>query len=503
MSFYTNVSQIGDMILHRWVDDDGERHSEFTDFSPTLYVPSGKGEYAGIRGEQLAPLELTTITEARETLKKYNDISNFKLYGNTNWWAQFINENYTGEIDWDIDKLKIANLDIEVLIDDPANPGLNPIANPIEGVNRVTAITVEIAGEYFVFGSKPYVGDLPENATHYYFDEESKLLYGFLTFWCDLNPDVVTGWNIEYFDIPYLVGRIASVLGEDAVNMLAPAARHLVKRSVRIREFNEGDGVEVTLLGMSVMDYLKMYKKFTYKLRERYSLDFIAEVELGEKKLDYSQYENLDEFYEKDYHGYIDYNIRDVKLVRRLDDKLNLMMLVMSLTYMCHIRHEDVFSQVRMWDTLIYNDLLSNKVVVPPKQEFQKDEKYEGAYVMEPKIGMHDWIVSFDLNSLYPHLIMQYNISPEMLVDSPFEPEDLMFTVSDLVAGKVDTQFVKDADLSMTANKAFFKRDEQGFLPAIMDNLYSQRKVVKKKMLEADSDVELIKSILKERGVEA
>lgn len=501
--FYSYVNQVGNQILHRWVDEDGKRRSDLTDFAPTLFVQShgDNAEYRGIRKEKLAPVQQGSIKEAREYIKLYEDVANYPIFGNTNWWAQFIQEKYTGDINWDLSKLVVANLDIEVLIRDPDSPGKNPLDNPIDAVNRVTAITVEVNNKYTVFGSKHYEGTPPLNARHIHYQTEKELLYGFLQFWREIEPDIVTGWNIKGFDIPYLVGRIRDKLGGDMLQYMGPTAAKYTKRVVNIREFNNGDGFDLSILGLSIMDYLEMYKKFTYKMRERYSLDFIAYVELGHKKLDYSEYGNLDALYEQNYKKYIDYNIKDTELIRRLDNKLNLMMLVMTLTYMCHIRHEDVFSQVRMWDTLIYNKLLEENVVIPPKGSFSKDEKYEGAYVREPDIGMHDWVVSFDLNSLYPHLIMQYNISPEMLVDRETD-DKLMFSIDDLVKGTADTSFLKEENLSMTANKAFFHRDEQGFLAGMMEHLYDQRKVIKKKMLAAEADVETIKGILKERGVD-
>lgn len=501
--FYTHVSQVGNQILHRWVDTEGKRRSEFTEFAPTLYVPvhGTNAEYRGINKEYLSPVEQDSIKEAREYIKMYEDVANYPIFGNTNWWAQFIQEKYTGDVQWDLSKLVVANLDIEVFISDPDRPGRNPLDNPIEAVNRVTAITVEVNGHYTVFGSKHYEGTPPLNATHRHYETEKELLFGFLQYWREIDPDVVTGWNIAKFDIPYLVGRIRDQLGGTAVNYLSPTAAKYTKRVINIREYNNGDDVDVTITGLSILDYMVMYKKFTYKMRERYSLDFIAYVELGQNKLDYSEYGNLDALYEQDYKKYIDYNIKDVELISRLDNKLNLMMLVMTLTYMCHIRHEDVFSQVRMWDTLIYNKLLEDNVVIPPKGDFHKDEKYEGAYVREPKVGMHDWVVSFDLNSLYPHLIMQYNISPEMLVDREYD-DSLLFNIDELVEGTANTEFLKEENLSMTANKAFFHRDEQGFLAGMMEHLYDQRKAVKKRMLKAESEVEVIKGILKARGVD-
>jgi len=489
--FYTNVSQVGNKILHRWIDAEGKRRESFGDVEPELFVHTRKdSKYRGIEGEKLDVINFDNIREAKDFIKEHEDISNFPIYGNQNWWAQFIAQKYPNEIKWDIDKLVVANLDIECKMG-------QGFPEPSKANQMITAITVEVNDTYMVFGSKEYTKKLPENVTHYHAQNEKDLLFNFLTYWEKLNPDVITGWNVEGFDIPYLINRISNIMGDEYVDYLAPAARKVSRMAVTSREFR-GD-VYYTLNGVSVLDYMVMYKKFTYKMRERYSLDYIAYVELGERKLDYSEYGNLDDLYEKDYNTYIDYNIRDTHLVMRLDNKLQLLMLVYTLTYMCKIPHKDVFSQVRMWDTLIYNKLLADNVVVPPKSHFSKDEKYKGAVVFDPKTGLHKWVVSFDLDGLYPHLIMQYNISPEMMVSRDTIDNPLMFNVSDLVNATVDTSFLKDANLSMTANKAFFKRDKQGFLPAMMEDLYRQRKDVKRNMLDADSDVELIKGILHDR----
>lgn len=502
MAFYTNVTQVGTRMLHRYIDDDGNRQSELVHFKPTLYIPSQSKncKFSGIRGERLESLKFDGIVDARDYIAEYEDVSNFQIHGNRNYWAQFIQEKYTGDIDWDINKVRVANLDIECLINDPDNPGLNPLDSPIEGVNRITAITVEFNNHYIVFGSKVFSGKFEDvdDVKYIYCESEGKLLYQFLDFWGTLEPDIITGWNITNFDIPYLIGRISKILGQESIHRLGPTALKFNERTISVREHKNGSGIDVSIDGISIIDYLESYKKFTYKMRERYSLDYIAYVELGERKIDYSEYSNLDDLYYNDYNKYIIYNIRDVKLVRRLDNKLNLIMLVMTLTYMCHICHSDVFSQVRMWDTLIYNYLLKSNIIIPPKSEFKKDSKYEGAYVREPKVGMHEWVCSFDLNSLYPHLIMQYNISPEMLVSRPVD-DNVMFKIDDLVSKKADLSFLYDEGLSMAANKVFFKKEKQGFLAEIMDQLYGQRKVVKKKMLAYESQAELIKGILRSR----
>lgn len=489
--YYKNVSQIGNRIYHRWVDDKGKERHTFGHCTPTLFVPVGKDTgWKGIHGENLQPFRFDSIKDAKEFIKEHEGIGNLKIHGNQNWWAQFIQQEYPNEIQWDLSQLRVVNFDIEVLM------GTNGFPEPEIAPNMITAIAVECGGHYMVFGSKEYTGKLPKNAKHIYCKNEEELLYKFLDYWQELCPDIVTGWNIEGFDIPYIINRIERILGEEYTYKLSPAYHDAGKMSISRRESEYG--VDYTIHGTSVMDMLKSYKKFTYQQQEKYSLDHIAYVELKERKLDYSEYGNLDDLYEKDYNTYIDYNIRDAELVKRINDKLNLMMLMMTLSYMCRIPQKDVYSQVRMWDTLIYNYLLQRHVVVPPKSFHSKDEKYEGAVVFPPKTGLHDWVVSFDLNSLYPHLIMQYNISPEVL-ENAIEYEIPDFKVEDLINGTADTSILKQHDLAMTANSQVFRKDQHGFLAEIMENLYGQRKAVKQRQLEAESDVEKIKDILEKR----
>ena len=169
--------------------------------------------------------------------------------------------------------------------------------------------------------------------------------------------------------------------------------------------------------GVSQLDYLDLYKKFTYKAQESYRLDYIASVELGQKKLDHSEFDTFKDFYTNGWQKFVEYNIIDVELVDRLEDKMKLIELALTMAYDAKVNYEDVFYQVRMWDTIIYNYLKRRNIVIPPKERSDKAEKYAGAYVKEPIPGKYDWVVSFDLNSLYPHLIMQYNISPETLLN--------------------------------------------------------------------------------------
>jgi len=211
-------------------------------------------------------------------------------------------------------------------------------------------------------------------------------------------------------------------------------------------------------------------------------LDHIAFVELGERK-DGNPFDTFKEWYQKDYQSFIEYNITDVELVDKLEDKMRLIELCLTMAYDGKVNFTDVLGQVRYWDNMIYNHLRKENKVIPQKKEHEKDKKFEGAYVKDPQVGMHKWIMSFDLNSLYPHLIMQYNISPETLVDGCEMKEGMVDKILD---GKVKPS----KDYCMTPNGAFFRKDIRGFLPELMEKVYDDRVKYKKLMLEAKQEYE-------------
>ncbi len=308
----------------------------------------------------------------------------------------------------------------------------------------------------------------------------------------------MSGWNIRFFDFPYLIKRIQVVLGKKQAKMLSPWG--ILKERFVTR--NDREEIAYDLVGISMLDYYELYKTFTYVNQESYSLNHISYVELGEKKLSYSEYESFTEFYKKDFQRFIEYNIRDVYLVQKLEQKLKLIELALALSYSAGVNHQDVFSQVRTWDVIIYNYLSKQNIVVPPKKKGRKDEQYAGAYVKEPLVGKHNWVVSFDLNSLYPHLIMQYNISPETITD-----EGLRGTVSPdgiLKNGLVSMSAIeeyKEKNLSVAANGTTYRKDIRGFLPELMETMYEERKLYKNKMIESKRNLEQVNAELKRRGL--
>jgi DNA polymerase elongation subunit (family B) len=333
--------------------------------------------------------------------------------------------------------------------------------------------------EITTWGRKPYT-PTQKNVTYHHYSDEVAMLNAFLYWWTQNTPDVITGWNVRLYDIPYLCGRISRIMGEKKMKLLSPWG--LVTRDeawISGRKFNVFD-----VAGLTTLDYLELYKKFTYKAQESYRLDYIAQVELGQKKLDHSEFETFKDFYRGNWKKFVDYNIIDVELVDRLEDKMKLIELALTMAYTAKVNYVDVMYQVRMWDTIIYNYLKKRNIVIPPKDRTDKDSKFAGAYVKEPKPGKYDWVVSFDLNSLYPHLIMQYNISPETLVD-----EKHPSTTVDRIL-KEELTFEMYKDYAVCANGAMYRKDVKGFLPELMEKMYAERVIFKKRMLQAKQEYE-------------
>jgi len=470
MKFYTNFSKYGNTILVRGYDN-GRRFAERLDYNPTLYLPSREPtKFTTLEGTYVSPVMQGTISDAMEFVKMYDGVDNFSIYGSTNFQYVCIDEEYPGKLDYDRSLIKIANIDIEVGSE-------NGFPEPASASETITAITFKVDNHYHVFGCEFFMHER-KDVTYYECNNENALIMKFLELWEITSPDIVTGWNVQFFDIPYLVNRIIRILGEETAKRLSPWKR-INSRNTTIMNREQ---VAYELLGITVLDYLELYKKFTYSQQESFRLDHIAFIELGERKLDYSEVENLHQLYKTNFQKFIEYNIHDVELVDRIDNKMQLIDMALALAYDAKVNYGDVFTQVRMWDTLIHNELLERGIVVPQNVSTPKNAQYAGGYVKDPIVGKHEWVVSFDLNSLYPHLIMQYNISPETLAAS----KHISVSVDNLLNSKYD---IED-EYCMAANGHFFKRDKQGFLPAMMERMYNDRSLYKKKMIQSQKDYE-------------
>ena len=458
------------------------------EYLPTFFLSSQeKSDYTTLAGDYVKPIQPGTIPDCREFLERYESVDNFPIFGNNRYEYAFIADHYSDDVLWDISKVTVAYLDIEVGSE-------NGFPEPRDANEEITAITLKIKGNYFVFG----VGDYSKHRDDVYYAkcrDESDLIRRFLELWTRFYPDVISGWNIKTFDIPYLVNRITKLFGEDEAKKLSPWN----KLSLREAMIMNREHQVYEMLGIAILDYIELYRKFTYSQQESYRLDNIAHVELGEKKLDYSEFETLHQLYKQDYQKFIEYNIKDVELVEKLEDKMKLIELALTLAYDNKVNYDDVFTQVRMWDAIVYNYLLKKKIVIPQMKRGSKSSQYEGAYVKDPICGMHEWVASFDLNSLYPHLIMQYNISMETLVDPKRYNQNMRgfitnnkIEVDTLLHQQIDTSVLKELGVTVTPNGQLFSTNQQGVMPEIMDTMYKDRTRYKKLALEAKKKIETV-----------
>jgi DNA polymerase elongation subunit (family B) len=475
MKFYTNVYEKFNKMYVRGYED-GDYFSYTEEYHPTLYVLSKKkSKYKTLDGLDVEPIKPGKISECKDFFAKYAMVKEFPIYGNDNYKTQYISEKYTeDEIIFDIKKIRLVTIDIEVASE-------SGFPNVFDCAEELLAITLQnyATKNIISFASRPY-NNTRKDVKYVQCEDEVDLVYRFLAFWEENTPDVVTGWNCELYDIPYIVGRIDRILGEKEVRRLSPWG------DIRRRELviKGREQISYEIAGVSIIDYLDLYKKFTYKAQESYRLDYIAEVELGQNKLDHSEFDTFKDFYTKDWQKFIDYNIRDVELVDQLEDKMKLIELALTMAYDAKVNFNDIFFQVRTWDAIIFNYLKKKNIVIPPKDRSTKSNKFAGAYVKEPKPGMYDYVVSFDLNSLYPHLIMGYNISSETLL----EEKHPTVTVDKILNKQLDFSDYKD--YAVCPNGAMYRKDVRGFLPELMEKMYNERVIFKKKMLEAKKQYE-------------
>ncbi len=469
--FYTNIQLAGDTILYRGYED-GQPVQYRTSFSPTLYVLSNKKEkFRTLDGRFVSPIEFQTSREARDFIKRYDGVERFEVHGYERFVYQYIRKQFPTEVDYNINQMKIFALDIEVQCD-------NGFPSVDEAAEEMLSITIKdmVTKQFYCWAVRDF--DAPDGVEQFVYDNERQMLMNFMEWWGQNTPDILTGWNVNLYDVPYIARRLNRVLGEKWMRSLSPWNR-TNEREVYVQG-RRNYAYDVS--GINILDYLDLYRKFTYSNQESYRLDHIAFVELGQRKVDHSEYENFKDFYTSDWQKFIEYNIQDVELIDRLEDKMKLLDLAITMSYDAKVNFEDVYSQVRMWDTMIYNYLTDRKVVVPPKKGAKKDDKYAGAYVKEPKPGCYDWVVSFDLNSLYPHLIMQYNISPETLRETRHP--------SASVERILNQEIEFNEDYATCANGAQYRKDIHGFLPEMMQTIYDERKIFKGKMLQAKRDYE-------------
>jgi DNA polymerase elongation subunit (family B) len=506
--YYTNVYRAGNFLYVREVKD-GRRRKFKVDYKPTLYTTTTKkSNLRAPDGTFVEPINPGTMQDCYQFMQKYKGVANFRIYGNTAYEYAYINETYPTHIDYKWNELVIANLDIEV-------ESKNGFSEAKDANNEVIAITIKnsVDGIFHVFACQPF-DEATYNQEHkdttivyYHCEDEIDLLQKFLDLWETIEPDIVTGWNIRLYDIPYLINRISRIMSGDDAKRMSPWGQI---RESTVNIFGNPE-VVYDVAGLSVLDYLLIYRKNVLEPRESYRLDYIAEVELKERKLDYSEHSSLQALYENDFKKFIEYNIHDVRLVDRIDAKRKLIELQLIVAYHAHVNFVDVLSQVRTWDTLICNKLLASGIVVPQRPDVDKDTQFTGAFVMKPIVGMHEWIASFDVQSLYPTIMRTLNMGMETKLDlkqlTPEMRRYMSYINSNLMVaddeGKLNVnpdtittgitddliQHFYDEDVAVGANAVFYRREPKSFYSVMIEELFNNRLDYKDKLKKAKKEL--------------
>jgi len=502
------VNRYSNSILYRGYTDNGTPITNRVKFKPTLYLPSkDPSNLKSFDGGDVKPVRFDTMGEAKEFLQTYEEMDNFKAYGTTNFIHQFITEKFPSNITFDINHINIVNFDIEVASDD-GFPVPEQAAYPIISI----ALKSSKSSVYQVWGLDHYdpsqsALDLDGALIQYNrCKSEEELLVKFISYWTKNYPDVITGWNTRFFDIPYLINRITLLGTQEAAKKLSPWK--LISERNTVIGGRTQYGYEIT--GIQQADYLELFKKFgySYGAQESYKLDHIAYVVLGEKKLNYEEFGNLYTLYKENHQKFIDYNIKDVMLVDRIDQKMGLISLALTMAYKGGVNLGDTFGTTSIWESIIYRRLLTKNVISPLNQIQKvpyavvgatetsvkhpgsaaraegKSHSIAGGYVKDPQVGAHDWVVSFDLNSLYPNIIVQYNISPETLV------RDYNIRYKAGPEHYLNDEEKVESEYSVTASGVPFMKDRQGVIPELIVDYYAERTRIKKKMLAAKSEYE-------------
>lgn len=542
--FYTSVVQHRNKMLVRGIDVDGNAFIREDSFSPKMYIQSDdvNSKFKGIDGTPLQEKTFKTISELRKYKKQFDDVSNFRLDGQDNYIFQYISETYPQEIKYNPKLIRVFNIDIEVessIIMDNSKiknvlyAGTGGFPHPLESKHPITLIGIEdsITKRYKIFGfgngkdeytKKRHLENIkrgdqgtlhPDQIDYITCDNERDLLVKFLQYWITNYPDVVTGWNTNGFDFPYIAKRIEIILGEDISKRLSPHGL------VDLFEDEDKYGnivLKCKIKGINMLDYMDLYKKFNYVEPDNYKLDTIASTELGETKLSYEESGNLRNLFRDDIQRYTEYNAVDILCVSRLDNKLKFIDLVYQIAYYAKVPFETVLGTIGSWDSIIYNHLKSQNIIIPQKKiNKSKTRKFAGAYVRNPITGKHKWVSAFDLNSLYPHLIMNYNIGVETLV--PFEklPDEVKewrrnlfmydfdedgdpvvdgdrgrFAWLERLSNKeIDLSFLKKYNLTFAPSGEFFETGKTSFLSYLMKDNYDKRKIVKKCQLRYEQEL--------------
>lgn len=474
----------GTVYLRTWTSD-GDRIDTEVPFTPFLFTENEKAKDAVSIFK--TPLKKHFFKNSFERNKYVNETSIKRLFGNLPVDQQFLVETFKD----DVHKEEFSKFPLKVYFIDIETYSPNEFPVPHKAKDPVVLITIydTLTNQITTWGLKHAYKPKLDNVTYIQCKTEQELFDNFIKFWKKDPPDILTGWNTEQFDIPYIINRAKNLLGEDFIRQLSPI------NEMQYRENFAKFGKDVGrwyISGVSCLDYMEIYKTYSKGDRESFSLNYIAEYELGEGKLAINA-TNLSSLADTDWDNFVDYNIQDVDLLRKLEEKLNYLKIIRLLSYKGCTNFERALGKVSIVTGAMTLQADKQGYIIPTFKNETIRESLEGGYVREPERGLKEAIVSFDVNSLYPNTIITLNISPEtklgkIVTGNVDSSEDLdirlvngnIFTIS----AKKLKKFLTEENVSLSKAGVLYSQKYKGVCPNLINSIYDERVYARQKMIE-------------------
>lgn len=400
-------------LIHCWeYDENGEKVHKTSPAPLYFFVKKDGGEFKTIFGDAAKKVECDRYGEYKEKIENYKSMDMDLFESDVPIETKFIVNEYLGK-ELKVPKFNIHYIDIEV-------HSTEGFPKPEDANYPIVIITIWSTkhNKFFVFSEKdfdtsPMEKEHGEQFEKFVFAKEADLLKSFVKFIYDEHPDIISGWFSNAFDIPYIINRITKILGEKWAKRLSPLGI-IKEREFHVTPTKMEKRYEIA--GISLLDMLEVYQNYTFSDRENYKLGYITKMELGDGFTKKEYEGSIAEFYENDWQGYAEYNIQDTRLLRLLEDKLGYIKMLITFCYGCRVPFDFYQKTTKVLDGAFISELTREGIVLPDVNRGLIDGTYPGGYVKDPIRGIHDWVVSFDATSLYPSIMMGWNISPETKV---------------------------------------------------------------------------------------
>ena len=449
--------------MHIWDDKAGYHTFRYKKYA---YVKNRAGTYISLYGDKL------------KRINKWDKEQPELFESDVNPEIRVLVDNYTDSDDVSLNhRTMIFDIEVEVI---DGFPDVKKAQNKITSI----AFNDPLLDKYFCYVLDPS-NKLKENNsddTIESFRDEYDLLNAFFRKYMEIQPTILTGWNVEFFDVPYLYNRAVQIVGQDIASVLSPI------NQVQWSDFQN----RYKIAGVSILDYLALYKRFTFSERSSYRLDAIGDYEVGEKKVEYEG--TLNDLYENELDKFVEYNLQDVKLVKKIDDKLDFIEIARGLAHLGHVPYESIYMSSHYLEGAILVYLKKKNIVAPNKparpKNFNSEDKFVGAYVQDPQKGKHEWVYDLDITSMYPSCIMSLNISPETKLGKieGWNPEEFLdksnkktysITQGKSTLGKfTETElkkFLDSKNVGVATNGVMYRSDKDGLLPALLRKWFDER----------------------------